>query len=142
MPHVEQELLISRAAEFSPSIPHVEQELLISRAAEVGPSIPHVEQELLISSVAEFSPRIPHVEQELLISRAAEFSPRIPHVEQELLILPQHLSLAPVFSGVRVARFLAFYVMHCVLSPSIYGFWLPPLVSSNSSYREDQDSQM
>jgi hypothetical protein len=43
-------------------------------------------------------------------------------VEQELLILPQHLSLAPVFSGVRVARFLVFYVMHCVLSPSIYGF--------------------
>ena len=48
------------------------------------------------------------------------------------------------YSGVRVARSLVFYVIrckllfvlfsfwHCVVCPSIYGFWLP-FVSSNSS---------
>jgi len=61
-------------------------------------------------------------------------------VEQELLTLPEHLSSAPVFSGVRVTRSLVLYVCfvdrclsfctfsfgHCaVCSYSIYGFWLP-----------------
>jgi hypothetical protein len=31
-------------------------------------------------------------------------------VEQELLTLPEHLSLTPVFSGVRVTRSLVLYV--------------------------------
>ena len=55
---------------------------------------------------------------------------------QELHTLPEHLSLAPVFSGVRVTRSLALCVCfvdrclsfctfsfgHCVVCSSIYGF--------------------
>jgi len=50
----------------------------------------------------------------------------------------EHLSSPPVFSGVRVARSLCFCAMfcrslsicpfsfgHCIVCPSIYGFWLP-----------------
>ena len=62
---------------------------------------------------------------------------RVPLVEQELFTLPEHLSSAPVFSGVRVTRSLVLYVCfvdrclsfctfsfgHCVdYSSSIYGF--------------------
>ena len=65
---------------------------------------------------------------------------RMPLVEQELLSLPEHISSAPVYSGVRVTRpldlcvcfvdhCLSFYPFssgHCVVcSSSIYGFWLP-----------------
>jgi hypothetical protein len=64
---------------------------------------------------------------------------RVSLAEQELLTLPEHLSSPPVFSGVRVIRSLALYVCyvdrclffctfsfgHCVVSSSIYGFWLP-----------------
>jgi hypothetical protein len=35
---------------------------------------------------------------------------RVSLVEQELLNLPKHLSSPPVFSGVRVTRYLVFYV--------------------------------
>jgi len=60
-------------------------------------------------------------------------------VEQELLTPPEHLSSSPVFSGVRVTRYVVVYVCfvdrclsfctflfgHCaVCSSSIYGFWL------------------
>jgi hypothetical protein len=70
-------------------------------------------------------------------------------VEQELLTLPEHLGSPPEFSEARVTRFLVVCVCfverclsfctfsfgHCVVcSSSIYGFWLPLLVSSNSSY--------
>jgi hypothetical protein len=42
------------------------------------------------------------------------YSPwRVPQVEQEHLILPEYLNWLPVFSGVRVARSLVFYVMFC-----------------------------
>jgi len=34
-------------------------------------------------------------------------------VEQELLILPEYLSSLPIFSGVRVAQPLVFYVVFC-----------------------------
>jgi hypothetical protein len=37
----------------------------------------------------------------------------VPHVEQELLNLPQYLRSSPVLSGVRVTRFLVFYVVFC-----------------------------
>ena len=61
------------------------------------------------------------------------------YVEQELLTLPEHLSSPPVFSGVSVTWSLGLYVCfvdrclsfcpfsfgHCVVCPSIYGFWLP-----------------
>jgi hypothetical protein len=60
---------------------------------------------------------------------------RMSLVEQELPTLPEHLSLPPVFSGVRVTRSLVLYVCfvdRClsfctfsfVCSSSIYGFWL------------------
>ena len=64
----------------------------------------------------------------------------MPLVEQELLTLLEHLSSLPVFSGVRVTRYLVLYVCfvdhclsfcpfsfgHCVVCSSlIYGFWLP-----------------
>ena len=56
-------------------------------------------------------------------------------VEKELLTLPEHLSLSPVFSGVRVTRslvlcvcfvdrclsFCTFSVGQCVVCSSIYG---------------------
>jgi hypothetical protein len=65
---------------------------------------------------------------------------RVSLVDQELPTLPQHLSTPPVFTGVRVTRFLVLYVCfvdcglsfctfsfgHCVVcSSSIYGFWFP-----------------
>ena len=65
---------------------------------------------------------------------------RVPPADHELLTLPEHLSSPPVFSGVRVTRYLVLYVCfidrclsfcpfsfgHCVIySSSIYGFWLP-----------------
>jgi hypothetical protein len=40
---------------------------------------------------------------------------RVPHVEQGMSSLPEHLSSLPVFSGVRVGRFLVFCVMFCKL---------------------------
>jgi hypothetical protein len=65
----------------------------------------------------------------------------VPLVEKELLTLPEYLSWPGVFSGVRVTRslvlcvcfvdrclsFCTFYVSHCVVCSSIYGFWLPLL---------------
>ena len=75
---------------------------------------------------------------------------RVSLVEQELVILPEHLSSPLAFSGARVTRslvlcvcfvdrclsFCLFSFGHCVVcSSSIYEFWLPLLVSSNSSYR-------
>ena len=73
---------------------------------------------------------------------------RVPLEEQELPTLPEHLSSSPVFSVVRVTRslilcvcpvdrylsFCPFSFGHCVDCSSIYGFRLPHLVSSNSSY--------
>jgi hypothetical protein len=64
---------------------------------------------------------------------------QVPLVEQDLLTLLEHLSLPPVFSGVCVIRslvlcvcfvdrclsFCPFSFDHCVVCPSIYGFWLP-----------------
>ena len=40
---------------------------------------------------------------------------RVPHVEQDLLTLPEHTISPLVFSGVRVAYSLVFYVVSCVL---------------------------
>ena len=71
-----------------------------------------------------------------LVSRLAR---RMPLVEQKLFTLPEHLSLSPVFNGVRVTRslvlcvcfvdrslsFCTFSFGHCVVCSSIYGFWLP-----------------
>ena len=58
-------------------------------------------------------------------------------VEQELLTRLEHLSSSPIFSGIRVTRYLCvcfvdlslslytFYFDHCVVCFfSIYGFWL------------------
>ena len=76
-------------------------------------------------------------------------------MEQELLTLPEHLSSPSVVSGIRVTRSLVLYVCfvdrclsfctfsfgHCVVcSSSIYGFWLPLWVSSNSSYVTEHTS--
>ena len=71
----------------------------------------------------------------------------IHHLTLVLLTLPKHLSSPPVFSGVRVTRSIVLYVYfvdrclflwiisfgHCVVSPSIYRFWLPHMLSSISS---------
>ena len=40
---------------------------------------------------------------------------RVPLVEQELLTLPEHLRSPSVVSGVRVARYLVFYLVFCML---------------------------
>ena len=75
------------------------------------------------------------------------------HVAQsqaKLLTLPEHMISPPIFSELRVTRsfalrlvycrqtfvllFVFFSFGHCVVcSSSIYGFCLPPLISSNSS---------
>ena len=59
--------------------------------------------------------------------------------ESFTVALPVHLSSPPLFSGVRITRsfvlcvcfldrclsFCTFSFGHCVVCPSIYGFWLP-----------------
>ena len=97
----------------------------------------------------------------------ARLTRRVSLAEQELLILPEHLSSPPVFSGVRVTRFLALCVCfvdrclplcafsfgHCVAwFSSIYGFWLPLwylqtlLTNSHSKYnnknKQDENIQI
>jgi hypothetical protein len=65
----------------------------------------------------------------------ASIKRRLAHVEQGLLTFPEHTSLPPVLSGVRVARSLIFCVDHClsvcsysfdhcIVYPSMYCFWL------------------
>jgi hypothetical protein len=46
----------------------------------------------------------------------------LPHVEQELPTLPEHPSLTPVFSGVRVARSLVFIcsVLLIIVCPFVH----------------------
>ena len=62
----------------------------------------------------------------------------VPLVDQKLVTLPEHLSSPTVFNGVRVTRslvlcgcfvdrclsFCPFSFGHCVVCPSMYGFWL------------------
>ena len=50
---------------------------------------------------------------ELVAEHATRVACRVPLVERELITLPEHLSSAPVFSGVRVTRSLVLYVMFC-----------------------------
>ena len=58
---------------------------------------------------------------------------RVPHMGHEQLTLPVNLSSPSAFSGVLVARSLAFSVVFCMYQclsfffwpSSIYGFWLP-----------------
>jgi hypothetical protein len=70
---------------------------------------------------------------------------RVSLVEQELLTLPEHLSLPPVFSGIRVTRYLVLYVCFvdrclsfvlCLLTICLFFFdiriLIAPLVSSSS----------
>ena len=52
----------------------------------------------------------------------ARVTQRVPQMKQELPTLPEQLSPPPVFSGIRVARSLAFCVMYIV----VYPFRLPP----------------
>ena len=63
---------------------------------------------------------------------------RVSLVEQELLTFSEHLSSSPVDSGIRITQTLVLFVClvdrclsfcpfafgHCVVCPSIYGFWL------------------
>ena len=61
---------------------------------------------------------------------------QVPLVKQELLTLLENLSSFRVFSLIRVAQFyfccvmfcLPLFVVHCIMSLSIYCFWLHPLV--------------
>ena len=78
---------------------------------------------------------------------------QVPLVEQELPTLPEHLSSPrsylwgscySIFSFICMFCRLLFVLLyfffgHCVVcSPSIYGFWLPPLISSNSSFNKNK----
>ena len=61
---------------------------------------------------------------------------RMPPMDQKLLTLPRYLSPPPVYSGVRVVRYLVFCVVfcrslgvylsficwHCIVCPSIFGY--------------------
>jgi hypothetical protein len=79
-----------------------------------------------------------------------------PQVEQELLTLPEHLSSPSVFNRVRVTRSLVLCVMFCRLLfvHLSFFFWslcclsffdlkilITPLVSSNSSYDNLDNSE-
>jgi hypothetical protein len=96
--------------------------------------------------VVNTSRSFPH--SRLITGFITRITQRVPLAEQQLPTLPEHLSSPSVFTGVRVTRSLVLYVCfvdrclsfctfsfgHCVVcSSSIYGFWLPLLVSSNSS---------
>ena len=76
-------------------------------------------------------------------------------VEQKLITIPEHPTSSPIFSGVRVSQslvvcvvscrslfvllpFCRFYFGHCIVCPSIYGFWISPL----SSIREWQTNSL
>jgi hypothetical protein len=48
-----------------------------------------------------------HIPSSLRVSR------RVPLVDQKLLILPDHITLLPVFNGVRVAQSLVFCEVFC-----------------------------
>ena len=70
----------------------------------------------------------------IIIGFVSRLTRRVSLVDQELLTFPEHLSSPPVLSGVRVTRSLVLCVWivdrflsfcHCVVCPSIYGFWLP-----------------
>ena len=75
----------------------------------------------------------------LIIGFVTRLTRRVSLVEQELPTLLEHPSSSTVFSGVRVTRslvlcvcfvcrclfFCTFSSGHCVICPSIYGFWLP-----------------
>ena len=70
-------------------------------------------------------------------------------VEQELIILPEHLSSAPLYRGVRIARSFVFFVLFCrsLLVHLSFFFWplfflscdvrllITPLISSNFSFK-------
>jgi hypothetical protein len=86
--------------------------------------------------VVNTSRSFPH--SRLITGFVTRLTRRVPLVEQELLTLPEHLSSPRIFSGVRVTLSLVLCVMfgrslfvllsfsfgHCVVCPSIYGFWL------------------
>jgi hypothetical protein len=89
--------------------------------------------------VVNTSRSFPH--SRLITEFVTRLTRRVPLVEQELLTLLEHMSLPPVFIGVRVTRSLVLYVCfidrclsfctfsfgHCVVcSSSICGFRLPP----------------
>jgi len=68
---------------------------------------------------------------------------RVLHVEQKLLTLPEHLRSPTVFSEVRVARFLVFWLMFCrslfvplafSVDHSVVRLLITPLGSSNFCY--------
>jgi hypothetical protein len=76
-------------------------------------------------------------------------------MEQKLITIPEHPTSSPIFNGVRVSQslvvcvvfcrslfvllpFCRFYFGHCIVCPSIYGFWIPPL----SSIREWQTNSL
>ena len=79
--------------------------------------------------------------QFLLRKRYARVSWWVPLVEQDVPTPQEHLTSPSVFSGVRTARTYVFCVMfcrslfvlfgHCIVCPSIYGFWL---ISSDLYY--------
>ena len=65
--------------------------------------------------VVNTSRSFPH--SRLITLFVARLKRRVPLVEQKLLTLPEHLSLPPVFSGVRVIRSLVLYV--CFVDPFV-----------------------
>jgi hypothetical protein len=87
---------------------------------------------------------------------ASRLTRQVSLVEKKLLTFLDLLSLPSVFSGVRVTRSLVLCVCfvdrrlslclssfgHCVVCPSIYGFCLTPMVSSNSSYNYRPDHSL
>ena len=62
----------------------------------------------------------PHIVSYLIMSQQREFTRfvtrltrRVSLVEQKLLTLSEHMGSPPIFSGVRVARSLVFFVVFC-----------------------------
>ena len=100
-----------------------------------------------VSLVVSTSRSYPH--SRLITGFVIRLTRPVPPVEQELLTLPEHLSLSPISSRIRVTRSLVLWVCfvdrclffcpfsfgHCIVCSSlIYGFVFTPLVSSNSQF--------
>jgi hypothetical protein len=60
---------------------------------------------------------------------------RVSIVVQELPTLPEHLSSPPVFSGVRVTRYLVLYTLCIVVCPFVLFSFGHCAVCSSSIYR-------
>ena len=129
----------SRRRKYRPLIRCLVQNLQMLHAVCVFTNICVTNDHGYVPFVVNTSRFFPH--SWLITGFVTRLTRRAPPVEQKLSTLPEHLSLPPVFSEVHVTPslvlcvcfvnrcwfFCPFSFGHCVICPSIYGFWLPLL---------------